>query len=102
MLARLSNGGAPGNAVEVFVRPEAIALARPGASLPEHGNRLEGAVDSLLFNGAKSRVLVRASGALVEVDFPHLDGPHSGAAFGPGDPVELGWAPSRALAFAEG
>jgi spermidine/putrescine transport system ATP-binding protein len=97
MLARLANGAAaPGESVEVFVRPEAIALARPGADAPEHGNRLEGSVDSLLFNGANSRVLVRSGGALVEVDFPHHDG---AAAFRPGDAVELAWSPSRARAF---
>jgi spermidine/putrescine transport system ATP-binding protein len=96
-VAQLANGrAAPGDTVEVFVRPEAIALARLGASGPEHGNRLEGVVDSLLFNGANSRVLVRSGAALVEVDFSHLDG---GATFRPGDTVELAWAPSRARAF---
>jgi spermidine/putrescine transport system ATP-binding protein len=95
-VARLANGrAAPGEAVDVFVRPEAIALGRPGAVRSEHTNRLEGTVDSLLFNGANSRILVRSGEELIEVDLIHLDG----GEVRPGDPVELSWAPSRALAF---
>jgi spermidine/putrescine transport system ATP-binding protein len=95
-VARLANGrAAPGEAVDVFVRPEAIALGRPGAVRSEHTNRLEGTVDSLLFNGANSRILVRSGEELIEVDLIHLDG----GEVRPGDPVELAWAPSRALAF---
>jgi spermidine/putrescine transport system ATP-binding protein len=96
MVARLANGGSPGDAVEIFVRPEAIALARPGAAPAEPANRLAGAVDSLLFNGANSRVLVRAGDALIEVDMPQLEGD----AFRTGDAVELAWAPARTRAFA--
>ena len=108
MVARLADGrAAPGDAVDVFVRPEAISLGAPGVGAGTGTgtgtgtggavNRLQGSVDSLLFNGANSRVLVRSAGALVEVDFPHRDG---GAIFRPGDAVELAWAPSRARAFA--
>jgi spermidine/putrescine transport system ATP-binding protein len=98
-VAALAAGStAPGDAVEVFVRPEAIALGQPGEA--DAGlNRLAGTVDSLLFNGANSRVLVRSGGALVEVDAPHLDGV---GRFVAGEAVELAWAPARARAFAAG
>src|SRR5690606_7273629 len=61
------DGLAAGDPVDVFVRPEAIVLDGRG-EWPEAGrNRLEGCVDSLLFNGAASRLLVRAGdGRLVE------------------------------------
>ncbi len=82
-----------GAEVDVFVRPEAIAL-----SAPEGGNRLSGVVDSLLFNGAASRVLVRApSGALIEIGHVPRDGAPSVA---PGDAVDVGWAHADGLCFA--
>jgi spermidine/putrescine transport system ATP-binding protein len=80
-----------GEAVEVFVRPEAIAIA-PGA----RDEGLAGRVDSLLFNGAQSRVLVRVGDALVEVDQPQ-HGEAEGLA--EGDPVTLTWKAAAARAF---
>ncbi len=83
--------GAP---VEVFVRPEAISL---GDATSDGGNSLPGTIDSLLFNGANSRLLVRAgSGALLEVDGRHLA---AGGGPGPGDAVRLNFAPDRTLCF---
>ena len=77
------------------MRPEAIALGPQGAS--EASNRLTGTVDSLLFNGANSRVLVRSpSGALLEVDSPALD---TGMPARPGDAVDLTFAHARTLCF---
>ena len=52
-----------GAKVDVYVRPEVLSLGKVAGA-----NRLAGTVDSLLFNGANSRVLVRTrSGSLVEV-----------------------------------
>ncbi len=83
---------AAGARVEVFVRPEAISL---GAY--EKGNRLAGKVDSLLFNGANSRVLVRTEdGSLVEVGHAILD---RATQISPGDAVEIGWSRDRGLCF---
>ncbi|SMF80824.1 spermidine/putrescine transport system ATP-binding protein [Tistlia consotensis] len=88
---------APGEAVEVFVRPEAIAIAGGGAGEGAGGNRLAGRVDSLLFNGAASRVLVRgADDRLVEVAYAPEGGPGD---FGPGDAVELAWAAAQTKCF---
>ena len=42
------------------MRPEAIALAARPAGLADLPNRFSGDVESLLFNGANSRVLVSA------------------------------------------
>jgi spermidine/putrescine transport system ATP-binding protein len=88
-----------GDTVEIFVRPEAIAITPAGAPLADGVNRLPGRVDSLLFNGANSRVLVHAGGELIEVDFPHRDG---GAPLQAGAEVELSWPPERGRAFRAG
>ncbi|MGR3570519.1 ABC transporter ATP-binding protein [Brevirhabdus sp.] len=81
------------DAVEVFVRPEAISVG-PG----EEGKTLTGTVDSLLFNGANSRILVRSdSGRLIEV------ADRSGAGdIAEGDAIAINWQGGRALAFAAG
>ena len=66
-----SNGGdglAPGQAVDIFVRPESITLSRDGASLESVPNRIEGRVANVLFNGANSRVLVQENRAGYEID----------------------------------
>ena len=80
---------AAGGPVEIFVRPEAIRIG---------GDALHGIVEGLLFNGASSRVLVRAAGELVEVDDPQ-QGTIPRAA---GEAVTLGWEPGAARAFAVG
>lgn len=90
---------AAGEAVELFVRPEAIAIAAAsdGAGAAESHNLLDGTVDSLLFNGAASRVLVRAGDdQLIEVAYPHasLD-------LQPQQPVQLAWAPEHTKCFRE-
>jgi spermidine/putrescine transport system ATP-binding protein len=91
MLGRLATTLSPGDAVEVFLRPEAIHLGSGG-----DGAGLSGRVDSLLFNGANSRVLVRTqSGALIEVaDAMQASGVKAGDAIG------LSWQPERARIFA--
>lgn len=84
---------AEGARVEVFARPEAISL-RTG----DDGNRLSGVVDSLLFNGANSRVLVRAAGgSLVEVGHAIID---DTATVRPGDTVDMVWRREHCLCFA--
>src|SRR5690606_24104984 len=78
-------GVVAGSNVDIFVRPEAISI---GAS--DTGNQLAVTVDSLLFNGASSRVLVRTnSGAMIEV----LHNLHDGAAqFAVGDKITISFA----------
>src|SRR5262249_29116227 len=57
--ARASGAIGVGDAVEAFVRPEVIDLARSAAELPAAAQRFAGRVASLLFDGANSAVLVR-------------------------------------------
>ncbi len=90
----------PGTAVEVFVRPEFISVSpsgKAGAAASEGANVLTGTVDSLLFNGANSRVLVRSSAdSLIEVDFPLND---ESIELRPGEAVDLSWAQRRSTCF---
>ncbi len=89
-----------GAKVEIFVRPEFIRTIRSAdanSQQPEGDNRMEGVVDSLLFNGANSRVLVRTgSGALVESDVT-LTGDND---LRPGEAVRLTWSSRQAMCFA--
>jgi len=86
------DGVRAGAKVEIFVRPEAISLD-PIAD----GNTLAGIVDSLLFNGASSRILVRTTaGALVEVTHPLVG---AASSIKPGDQANISWARSRAQCF---
>jgi len=65
---------AQGSTVDMFVRPEFITVSRDLSSAPAAGdgvNSLSGKVDSLLFNGANSRILVRTErDELIEAGFP--------------------------------
>jgi len=82
----------------VYVRPEFIQV-RSGTDEPVHDsdNHLPGTIDSLLFNGANSRVLVRDNtGQLIEADVTltgGLDDPR------PGDTVTLSWSPRQTMCF---
>jgi len=87
--------------VEIFVRPEFIQAHRQGTSpaedAPEAVNQLEGKVDSLLFNGANSRVLVRSSsGQLIEADVTLTGGTDD---LRPGEAVRLVWSPQQTMCF---
>ena len=87
-----------GDPVEVFVRPEFIRTEHSGTAPPANHNHLEGVVDSLLFNGANSRVLVRTgSGELIEADVTLTGGSED---VRPGETVVLTWSPDQALCFA--
>jgi len=87
-----SKSVAAGTQVEVFVRPEVITFGGGG-----EGNKLSGTADSLLFNGAASRILVRTSGGgLVEVGHALRDG---GVQLKQGDSVDLRWNPEHSLCF---
>ncbi|PWV98228.1 ABC-type Fe3+/spermidine/putrescine transport system ATPase subunit [Hoeflea marina] len=99
-----SIGGArpqTGGEVEVFVRPEAMQLLAKGAATAMAAmNTLDGVVDSLLFNGAASRVLVRTqAGLLIEV-VHRMDAGQ--VRVNPGDAVTVGWAHGAGLCFRVG
>ncbi|MCQ4630235.1 ABC transporter ATP-binding protein [Shinella sp. CPCC 100929] len=82
---------AAGSAVELFVRPEVLSV---GAGSE---NRLAGTVESLLFNGASSRILVRSQGGnLVEVGQAVMDGT---GRIVPGAAVDIGWSHGHGRCF---
>lgn len=85
---------------DVFVRPEFIQVnGHGGNSLNGQNaiNTLDGQVDSLLFNGASSRVLVRgARQELIEADVVLTGGVDDPK---PGDAVRLAWSPRQTMCF---
>ena len=89
-----------GTPVHVFVRPEFFSVfpadGKAAPPDPAH-NTLSGTLDSLLFNGANSRILVRTeSGQMIEADFPMTG---AGAELVPGDAVEMAWPHARSTCF---
>jgi spermidine/putrescine transport system ATP-binding protein len=88
---------APGSAVDVFVRPDAIAARRPAELSGEAFNRIDGILDSHLFNGAQSRALVRTGdGRMIEVGYPR---PGSSDNLAPGEAVALTFTAADTLCF---
>ncbi len=88
-----------GTAVDVFVRPDAIAARRPAELSGAAGNRIDGVLDSHLFNGAQSRALVRTGdGRMIEVGYPR---PGSSENLAPGEAVALTFTPADTLCFAK-
>jgi len=92
------SGLAKGDPVEIFVRPEAIVLDRDVEGADEYENRLQGRVESILFDGANSRVMVRDSetGDDIMVALPQT-GRLMGLARGEG--VHVGWDARQAKCF---
>jgi spermidine/putrescine transport system ATP-binding protein len=90
----------PGDEVEAFVRPEVLALARDAGTIGGPGwVRCQGVVDSLLFDGANSALLLHeaASGIEFRVALPQT-GQWSDLAVG--TPLHFGFDPQRAVCFA--
>jgi spermidine/putrescine transport system ATP-binding protein len=97
--ARASGTVAVGDAVEAFVRPEVAILARDEAELPTGLPRYRGAVESLLFDGASSAVLLREAASRSEI---RIALPQTGrfADLRAGESVAFAFDPDRALCFA--
>jgi spermidine/putrescine transport system ATP-binding protein len=91
-----------GDKVDIFVRPEFIKTVRRTKSKAKTAgtdNQMDGTIDSLLFNGANSRVLVRTeSGELVESDVV-LTGDND---LKPGEEVSMVWSSRQAMCFSRG
>ena len=91
--------------VEAFVRPEAITLARHGGSggaeLPPDVQRFAARVDSLLFDGANSAVLVREekTGNEFRIALPQTGG---FADLAVDETITFGFDPQRAVVFRAG
>jgi spermidine/putrescine transport system ATP-binding protein len=65
--ARASGQVAQGDAVEAYVRPEVVDIARHASELPRGAQRFSGRVASLLFDGANSAVLVTEATTRAEI-----------------------------------
>lgn len=99
--ARGKNKVSQGDNVTAYVRPEHITAERADkktkASATAAKNVISGNVESLLFNGANSRVLVREqSGDLVEAEVVLTGGTQD---MKPGDDVTLNWASEQTMCF---
>ncbi len=92
---------AVGAAVEAFLRPEAASLGRTSTELPAGELPHEGKVESLLFDGANSAVLLRetVSGASVRIALPQTG---RFADLKVGERVLFSFDAARAIAFAAG
>ncbi|MDW4496677.1 ABC transporter ATP-binding protein [Sulfitobacter sp. D35] len=89
---------AEGEPVEVFLRPEFITVSPAGSTGDAGPNSHEGSIDSVLFNGANSRVLVRGpQGDLIEADVVLTGGTGD---LSEGDRVRLDWQPAQTMVFA--
>ena len=88
-----------GDTVEIFVRPESIALSRKPDAMPDMDNHLEGSVESILFNGANSRLLVRErdTGGEITIALPQT-GEFNDLVRG--DNIHLAWKHEQARCFA--
>ena len=87
-----------GDAVEAFVRPEVARLARDAAELPADQPAHAAVVESLLFDGANSAVLLRE--ARTQLEF-RIALPQTGQFkdLRAGEAVAFGFDPQRAVCF---
>jgi spermidine/putrescine transport system ATP-binding protein len=98
--ARKSGRILAGDHVEAFVRPEAATLERDASVLPESQARYLGVVQSLLFDGANSAVLLQED--LSRFEF-RVALPQTGrfADLKVGERVHFSFDPQRAICFAQ-
>ena len=90
----------PGDAVRAFVRPEVASLARDGSAFSASGlPHYRARVDSLLFDGANSAVLLREQQSNIEF---RIALPQTGhlSDLVVGETVHFGFDPQRAVCFA--
>ena len=89
---------AAGAAVEAFVRPEVASLGRTSSELPPGQPQYAATVESLLFDGANSAVLVRETRSRFEF---RIALPQTGrfADLKVGEALQFGFDPARATCF---
>ncbi|MFQ5971053.1 MAG: ABC transporter ATP-binding protein [Alphaproteobacteria bacterium] len=99
LLGQVDAGLSVGDAVEVFVRPEAITLSRGAEQLEGLANHAEGSVENLLFDGANSTVMVSRAGAAGKITVALPQTGHF-ADLKTGEWVYLGWGAESSSCFA--
>jgi spermidine/putrescine transport system ATP-binding protein len=101
LVARRRGNVAAGDAVEAYVRPEVALLARDATALPRGQPVLQAAVESLLFDGANSAVLLREARTALEL---RVALPQTGqfADLRVGESVAVTFDPERAVCFRAG
>lgn len=87
-----------GAEVSVFVRPEAVRLARQEQEVAALGNSGAGRVASILFNGANSQIILRdeVTGADLNVALPQTGEFRDLAQ---GDLIHFGWDPEQTRVY---
>ncbi|MCB1759487.1 MAG: ABC transporter ATP-binding protein [Gammaproteobacteria bacterium] len=92
--------GGVGDAVELFVRPEAIRVQLQDGG-GEAENRLQARVIEIVFDGARSRLQLRQADSAQEilVNLPHTP---EFATLGPGDRLYLSWHAHQCSLFTVG
>ncbi len=90
-----------GDKVDVFVRPEAVRLSRTAADLAQLGNTSEGKVETILFNGANSQLILRdlTTGAQMSMALPQTGEFRDLAQ---GDVIAFGWEPQQTRVYRAG
>jgi spermidine/putrescine transport system ATP-binding protein len=96
--ARREGAMSTGDAALAFIRPESIVLARDRARLSGPVQTFVGEVESLLFDGANSAVLVRELVSRLEfrIALPQTGG---FADLAKGERVAFGFEPTRVVCF---
>lgn len=95
------DGLAQGDTAQIYVRPEAIRLSKVAADLTGLANTGSGEVESVLFNGANSQLILRstAGGGEISVALPQT------AEFrdlSKGDQICFGWEPDQTRCYRQG
>lgn len=98
MRARAAGRIQPKQSVQAFIRPEAISLARDATELPSMHTVYAGEVESLLFDGANSAVLLRETASRTEF---RIALPQTGrfADLRIGETVAFSFDPEQAVCF---
>jgi putative spermidine/putrescine transport system ATP-binding protein len=90
----------PGEALDVFLRPQRIGLTGRGEAANGEHNRLEGKVAAMVFVGERLEVLVDTAAGRVTVELPSGGYGAGAPAAGVGEEVALNWSAADTLVFA--
>jgi spermidine/putrescine transport system ATP-binding protein len=96
-LLRVDNLPASATKLELFIRPQSIALSATALPAQPYDNRLQGRISNILFDGANSTVQVQLDDSPIQLQAAlpqNMEGLHRGAT------VQLGIAADQVQAFA--